>query len=134
MRMQLKETPRRTEHRGSVRPDSDSAGHGLARVEHERRIAAGEGGWRLDRPHLALVAHRTALEVVPTSSHRAHRQHPGEPLNITELSMIVHIGTHVDSPYAASLVGCGAEFLFLPLNIVGGDGAPARVLGRATRD
>jgi kynurenine formamidase len=26
------------------------------------------------------------------------------------------------------------EFLFLPLNIVGGDGAPARVLGRAIRD
>ena len=27
--------------------------------------------------------------------------------------------------------GCRAEFLFLPLNIVGGDGAPARALGRA---
>jgi kynurenine formamidase len=35
---------------------------------------------------------------------------------------------------AVSLAGCRAEFLFLPLNIVGGDGAPARVLGRATRD
>ena len=33
-----------------------------------------------------------------------------------------------------SLAGRRAEFLFLPLNIVGGDGAPARVLGRAIRD
>jgi kynurenine formamidase len=32
---------------------------------------------------------------------------------------------------AGSLVGRRAEFLFLPLNIVGGDGAPARALGRA---
>ena len=31
---------------------------------------------------------------------------------------------------ARSLAGRRAEFLFLPLNIVGGDGAPARVLGR----
>ena len=30
--------------------------------------------------------------------------------------------------------GRPAELLFLPLNIVGGDGAPARVLGRAIRD
>jgi arylformamidase len=35
---------------------------------------------------------------------------------------------------AHSLVGRRAEFLFLPLNIVGGDGAPARVLGRPIRD
>jgi kynurenine formamidase len=33
-----------------------------------------------------------------------------------------------------SLVGVRAEFLFLPLNIVGGDGAPARVLGRPIHD
>ena len=35
---------------------------------------------------------------------------------------------------ARSLAGRRAEFLFLPLNIVGGDGAPARVLGRAIRE
>ena len=35
---------------------------------------------------------------------------------------------------ARSLAGRPAELLFLPLNIVGGDGAPARVLGRAIRD
>lgn len=35
---------------------------------------------------------------------------------------------------ARSLVGRRAEFLSLPLNIVGGDGAPARVLGRAIHD
>jgi kynurenine formamidase len=32
------------------------------------------------------------------------------------------------------LAGRRAEFLFLPLNIVGGDGAPARVLGRPAGD
>ena len=32
------------------------------------------------------------------------------------------------------LAGGRAEFLFLPLNIVGGDGAPARVLGRPVQD
>jgi kynurenine formamidase len=35
---------------------------------------------------------------------------------------------------ARSLAGRRAEFLFLPLNIVGGDGAPARVLGRPVLD
>lgn len=35
---------------------------------------------------------------------------------------------------ARSLAGRRAEFLFLALNIVGGDGAPARVLGRPSRD
>jgi len=35
---------------------------------------------------------------------------------------------------AGTLAGRRAEFLFLPLNIVGGDGAPARVLGRPLRD
>jgi len=35
---------------------------------------------------------------------------------------------------ARSLAGRRAEFLFLPLNVVGGDGAPARVLGRAIRE
>jgi kynurenine formamidase len=35
---------------------------------------------------------------------------------------------------AHSLAGRRADFLFLPLNIVGGDGAPARVLGRPIRD
>ena len=35
---------------------------------------------------------------------------------------------------ARALAGRRAEFLFLPLNIVGGDGAPARVLGRPVRD
>jgi len=34
---------------------------------------------------------------------------------------------------AGSLAGRRAEFLFLPINIVGSDGAPARVLGRSTR-
>ena len=35
---------------------------------------------------------------------------------------------------ARSLAGRRAEFLFLPLNIVGGDGAPARVLCRGIRE
>jgi arylformamidase len=35
---------------------------------------------------------------------------------------------------AGSLAGHRAELLFLPLNIVGGDGAPARALARPTRD
>jgi len=56
--------------------------------------------------------------------------------------MIVHLGTHVDSPRhffsdgpnARSLAGRRAELLFLPLNVVGGDGAPARVLERAICD
>jgi kynurenine formamidase len=35
---------------------------------------------------------------------------------------------------ACSLVGRRAELMFLPLNIMGGDGAPARALARPTLD
>jgi kynurenine formamidase len=35
---------------------------------------------------------------------------------------------------ARTLAGNRAEFLFLPLNIVGGDGAPARVIARPIQD
>jgi arylformamidase len=54
------------------------------------------------------------------------------PVHHTLLAEGVLISEHVANTRA--LAGRRAEFLFLPLNIVGGDGAPARVLGRPVRD
>jgi arylformamidase len=47
---------------------------------------------------MAALAHGAATRHVPT--HRIERiaSIPEQPLNVTELSMVVHTGTHVDSP------------------------------------
>lgn len=70
----------------------------------------------------------------PTPDIPIHKRPQGFdwPMHQTLLQDGVLISEQVAN--ARSLAGRRAEFLFLPLNIVGGDGAPARVLGRAIRD
>jgi kynurenine formamidase len=71
---------------------------------------------------------------MPTPDIPLHRREPGFdwPVHHTLLRDGVLISEQVTN--ARSLAGRRAEFLFLPLNIVGGDGAPARVVGRPLRD
>jgi kynurenine formamidase len=88
-------------------------------------IAAAE--WLVDR-RVKLVA-----VDMPTPELPLHMR-PADfdwPVHHTLLRDGVLIAEQVTN--AGSLAGRRAEFLFLPLNIVGSDGAPARVLGRPIR-
>jgi kynurenine formamidase len=70
---------------------------------------------------------------MPTPELPLHMR-PGDfdwPVHHTLLRDGVLIAEQVTN--ADSLAGQPAELVFLPLNIVGGDGAPARVLGRPIR-
>ena len=71
---------------------------------------------------------------IPTPDIPIHRRPQGFdwPVHHALLRAGVLIAEQVAN--ARSLAGRRAEFLFLPLNIVGSDGAPARVLGRALRE
>jgi len=71
---------------------------------------------------------------MPTPELPLHLRPPGFdwPVHHTLLRDGVLIAEQVTN--ARSLAGQRAEFLFLPLNIVGSDGAPARVLGRPIHD
>ena len=81
-----------------------------------------------------LVERQVKLVAVdmPTPELPLHARPPGFdwPVHHTLLGDGVLIAEQVTN--ARSLAGRRAQFLFLPLNIVGGDGAPARVLGRAS--
>lgn len=83
-----------------------------------------------------LVVKRVKLLAVdtPTPDIPIHKRPQGFdwPVHRTLLRDGVLISEQVAN--ARSLAGRRVELLFLPLNIVGGDGAPARVLGRAIRD
>ena len=70
----------------------------------------------------------------PTPEISIHQRPPGFdwPVHHTLLRDGVLISEGVAN--ARSLAGRRAELLFLALNIVGGDGAPARVLGRPIHD
>jgi kynurenine formamidase len=89
-------------------------------------IAAAE--WLVER-QVKLVAMD-----MPTPELPLHLRPPGFdwPVHHTLLRDGVLIAEQVTN--APSLAGQRAEFLFLPLNIVGSDGAPARVLGRPIHD
>ncbi|MGH3136467.1 MAG: cyclase family protein [Gaiellaceae bacterium] len=83
-----------------------------------------------------LVAKSIKLLAVdtPTPDIPVHKRRQGFdwPVHRTLLRDGVLISEQVANAHA--LAGCRAELMFLPLNIVGGDGAPARVLGRAIRE
>jgi len=89
-------------------------------------VAAAE--WLVDKKIKLLAVD------IPTPDIPIHKRPQGFdwPVHHTLLRDGVLISEQVAN--ARSLVGRRAEFLFLPLNIVGGDGAPARVLGRAIRE
>jgi kynurenine formamidase len=71
---------------------------------------------------------------MPTPELPLHLRPPGFdwPVHHTLLRDGVLIAEQVTN--TRSLAGQRAEFLFLPLNIVGSDGAPARVLARPIHD
>jgi len=98
--------------------------------EYDRHVALSVTGarWLVER-QIKMLAMDTATPEIPI-----HRRPPGFnwPVHRTLLRDGVLIAEQVAN--AGSLAGSRAEFLFLPLNIFGGDGAPARVLARPIQD
>jgi len=105
--------------------DTGAARHaGTSDYDRHAALSAAAAEW--------LVGRRIKLVAVdmPTPELPLHMRAPDFdwPVHHTLLRDGVLIAEQVTN--AGSLAGQRAEFLFLPLNIVGSDGAPARVLGR----
>jgi kynurenine formamidase len=108
--------------------DTGIAGHvGTPGYEQHASLSVAAAAWLVGR-QVKLLAVDTPTPEIPLHKRQgafdfpAHRSLLGDGVLISE--QVVN---------ARPLAGSRAEFLFLPLNIVGGDGAPARVLGRTIR-
>ncbi len=101
---------------------------GTANYDRHAALSVAAAHWLLDK-QIKLLAVDT-----PTPEIAIDKRPSGFdwPVHHTLLRDGVLISEQVAN--ARSLAGQRAEFLFLPLNIVGGDGAPARVLGRPIRN
>ncbi len=101
---------------------------GTPDYERHAALSVAAAEWLVDKK-IKLLAMDTPTPDVPI-----HRRPRGLdwPVHHTLLRDGVLISENVAN--ARSLVGLRVELLFLPLNIVGADGAPARVLGRAICD
>ena len=101
---------------------------GTPDYDRHAAVSVAAAQWLVDKK-IKLLAVDT-----PTPEISIHKRPPGFdwPVHHTLLRDGVLISEQVAN--ARSLAGRRAEFLFLPLNIVGADGAPARVLGRPIRD
>jgi len=101
---------------------------GTPDYDRHTALSVAAADWLVDKK-IKLLAVDTPTPDIPT-----HKRPRGFdwPVHHTLLRDGVLISEQVAN--ARSLAGRRAEFLFLPLNIVGGDGAPARVLGRAIRE
>jgi len=101
---------------------------GTADYDRHAALSVAAAEWLVDR-QVKLVA-----VDMPTPELPLHMRPPGFdwPVHRTLLRDGVLIAEQVTN--TRSLAGRRVELLFLPLNIVGGDGAPARVLGRPIGD
>lgn len=101
---------------------------GTPDYDRHAALSVAAAQWLVDKK-IKLLAVDT-----PTPDISVHKRTQGFdwPVHHTLLRDGVLISEQVAN--ARSLAGRRAELLFLPLNIVGGDGAPARVLGRPVRD
>jgi arylformamidase len=105
--------------------DTGLARHvGTPDYDRHAALSTAAAEWLVDR-QVKLVA-----VDMPTPELPLHMRPPGFdwPVHHTLLRDGVLIAEQVTN--AGSLAGRRAEYLFLPINIVGSDGAPARVLGR----
>ena len=110
--------------------DTGIAKHlGTPDYDRHASLSVGAAQWFVDRGVKLL-----AMDVLTPELSIGRRPAEGfdYPIHRTLLRDGVLIAESVAN--ARSLAGGRADFLFLPLNIVGGDGAPARVLGRPVRD
>jgi kynurenine formamidase len=60
------------------------------------QVGLGTGPW-IDLSH-PVGPNTPCASIFPKPSFRKLKEQPQDPFNVTELSMVVHAGTHVDSP------------------------------------
>jgi kynurenine formamidase len=101
---------------------------GTPGYERHASLSVAAAEWLVDRGIKLLAVD------MPTPEIPLHRRPEGFdfPVHNTLLRNGVLISEQITNVRA--LAGRRAEFVFLALNIVGGDGAPARVLGRPVAD
>lgn len=68
-------------------------------------------------------------DVFPEPSFRRVKSLPTDPLNVTEMQMVVHIGTHVDAP--RHFFSDGPAFHDIPLERLSGPGVVVSATGKA---
>ena len=84
----------------------------------EQSFALPKGPWR-DLTH-TLSADVPRAGVFPRPAFRRVKSLPADPLNVTEMQMVVHIGTHVDAP--RHFFSDGPAFHDIPLERLCGPG------------
>jgi kynurenine formamidase len=89
----------------------------------EARLSAGAGPW-IDLSH-PLSETMPRVPMMDAPSFPKARSQPGDPMNLTEMHMAVHCGTHVDSPY--HFIGDGPAFEQIPLDRLYGGGVVWRI-------
>jgi len=92
----------------------------LARLDGTARAQTLRACRGLDRPQLASVSTVPRIASFPPPRIARIASIPDRPLNITELQMIVHTGTHVDSP--RHFYNDGPAFQDIPLERLMGQG------------
>lgn len=87
------------------------------------RFEPGSGPW-IDLSY-PIGPKTPCASIFPTPSFRKPKQQPQDPFNVTEFSMVVHAGTHVDSPRHYFLDG--PAFDGIPLDRLCGPGVVWRI-------
>src|SRR5262245_28903032 len=85
--------------------------------------AAGVGPW-LELSH-PLRADLSGIAFLPTPRFARIMSMPADPLNVTEIQMVCHFGTHVDAP--CHFIADGPAFHDIPLERLCGPGVVWRV-------
>jgi len=84
---------------------------------------AGRGPW-VDLSH-PLGERMPRVPVVPEPSFTKFRRMPDDPFNVSEMHMVVHLGTHVDAPY--HFIDDGPAMEGVPLERLSGAGVVWRI-------
>lgn len=86
---------------------------------------AGDGPW-LDLSH-PLHAGMPNASIFPAPRFERIRAMPADPMNVTEMQMVVHCGTHVDAP--CHFFADGPDFASIPLDRLMGPGVVLDIPG-----
>src|SRR5258706_16086410 len=86
-------------------------------------VSTGAGAW-IDLSHV-LNEQLPNVPFFPASGFRRIMSQPERPLNVTEIQMVVHLGTHVDAP--RHFFSDGPAFHKIPLERLHGRGVVWRI-------
>jgi kynurenine formamidase len=108
----------------------DHAGHGRTGwqgwIELPRSVVSASGGQWLDLSH-PLHPGMPNASIFPPPRFEKIKSMPGDPMNVTEMRMAVHCGTHVDAP--CHFFQDGPDFAAIPLDRLMGAGTVLAIPG-----